>query len=71
MAVYHGENYGPCFGGKDIEIYGNPIEEYNLSSIPDDYDYNGDKHPLSESDDSYNNGYIKGLEYEVFEVLFD
>ena len=39
--------------------------------VPDDYDYNGDKHPLSESDDSYNNGYIKALEYEVFEVLFD
>ena len=70
-AVYHHEDYGPRFGWKDIIIEGNPIENYKLRSIPDDYDYNGDKHPLSESDDSYNNGYIKALEYEVFEVLFD
>ena len=70
-AVYHHEDYGPRFGWKDIIIAGNPIEEYYLRSIPDDYDYNGDKHPLSESDESQNNGYIKALEYEVFEVLFD
>ena len=70
-AVYHREVFGPCFGWKDIDIYRNPIEKYYLRSIPDDYDYNGDKHPLSESDISYNNGYMKALEYEVFEVLFD
>ena len=70
-AVYHHEDYGPRFGWKDIIIEGNPIEKYKLRSIPDDYDYNGDKYPLSESDDSYNYGYIKALEYEVFEVLFD
>ena len=70
-AVFHDKNYGPCFGWKDIVISGNPIEKYDLLSIPDDYDYNGDKYPLSESDDSYNYGYIKALEYEVFEVLFD
>jgi hypothetical protein len=69
--VYHHEDYGPRFGWKDIIIEGNPIEKYKLRSIPDDYDYNGDKYPLSESDDSYNYGYIKALEYEVFEVLFD
>ena len=70
-AVYHYASFGPCFGFTDIEILGNPIEKYKLRSIPDVYDYNGDKHPLSESDYSYNNGYIKALEYEVFEVLFD
>ena len=52
-------------------ISGNPIEKYDLLSIPDDYDYNGDKYPLSESDNSYKNGYIKAQEYEVFQVLFD
>ena len=70
-AVYHHEDYGPRFGWKDIIIEGNRFEKYKLRSIPDDYDYNGDKYPLSESDDSYNYGYIKALEYEVFEVLFD
>ena len=56
-AVYHHEDYGPCFGFTDIEILGNPIEKYKLRSIPDGYDYNGDKYPLSESDDSYNDGF--------------
>ena len=55
----------------DINIFGNPIEKYNLRTIPDDFDYNGDKHPLSESDASFLYGYIKALEYEVFEVSFD
>ena len=70
-AVYHHENCGPCFGWSDIEILDNPIKEYKLRSIPNNYDYNGDIYPLSESDFSYNIGYIKALEYEVFEVLFD
>ena len=70
-AVYHNENYGPCFGWSDIEILENPIKEYKLRSIPDDFEYKGDKHPISESDNSYKNGYIKAQEYEVFQVLFD
>ena len=69
-AVYHNEKCGPSFGYSDIFMFGNPFE-YCLSSIPNDYDYNGDIHPLSESDYSYDIGYIKALEYEVFEVLFD
>ena len=70
-AVYHQEDYGPQFGWSDIIIAGNPIKEYKLLSFPNDYDYNGDIHPLSESDYSYGIEYIKALEYEVFEVLFD
>ena len=70
-AVYHHENCGPCFWWSDIEILDNPMKEYKLRSIPNNYDYNGDIYPLSESDYSYNIGYIKALEYEVFEVLFD
>ena len=70
-AVYHYENYGPCFGLSDIEILGNPIKEYKLHSIPHSFDYKGDKHPLSESNSSDNYGKIKALEYEVFQVLFD
>ena len=70
-AVYHYQNYGPCFGLSDIEILGNPIKEYKLHSIPYSFDYKGDEHPLSESNSSDNYGKIKALEYEVFQVLFD
>ena len=67
-AVYHNKNYGPCFGMGDIGIVGNPIKEYGLYTIPNNFDCKGEKNPLSEC---VSNDGIKLLEYEVFQVLFD
>ena len=67
-AVYHDEQYGPCFGYFDeITIGGNPIEEKCLEINQNYFDYRGDKQALSEYND---NNHIKALEYEVFHIIF-
>ena len=67
-AVYHDEQYGPCFGYFDeITIGGNPIEEKCLEINQNYFDYRGDKQALSEYND---NNHIKALEYEVFHIVF-
>ena len=70
-SVYHNKDYGPCFGFGDIEMLGNPIKEYKLCMTKDKFEYKGDEYPPSKSDDNYNDGYIKAVEFEVFQVLFD
>jgi hypothetical protein len=65
-AVTHYIYDGPCFGYKDINIWGNPIKTDGLYTIQDDFDYKGDIKALSEF--VYQN--IKINEYEVFHVKF-
>ena len=66
IAVTHNIYDGPCFGHKDINIWGNPIKINGLYTIQDDFDYKGDIKALSEF--VYQN--IKINEYEVFHVKF-
>ena len=69
-AVYHGKNTGPCFGSEtgDISIIGNPIKEKKLCNYKFSYDYKGINDTLSEC---VFPDYIKAIEYEVFEVIFN
>ena len=68
-AVYHNKGNGPCFGGGcDIGISGNPIKEDTLNTRQSScFYYKGDSKSLSEYD-IFSKG--KGLEYEVFQVIF-
>ena len=66
-AVYHFNASGPCFGGCDIRIEGNPIKEEKLYTFQYSYDYKGGNQSLSEY---INPSKLKALEYEVFQIIF-
>ena len=69
-AVFHDENYGPCFGYKpEIAIIGNPLIEKKLRLSHTKYEYKENKN-IQLIDDQETNR-IKALDYEVFQVIFD
>ena len=68
-AVYHYKDYGPCFGYKpDIGIVGNPLIEKKLRISHRKYEYKENKN--IQLIDNQETGYIKALDYEVFQVIF-
>ena len=71
-AVYHYKDYGPCFGYKpDIGIMGNPLIEKKLRLSHWKHDSKENKNKNIQLIDNQETGYIKALDYEVFQVIFD
>ena len=69
-AVFHNKDYGPCFGYKpDIGIMGNPLIEKKLRLSHWKQDNKENKN--IQLIDKQGTIYIKALEYEVFQVIFD
>ena len=69
-AVYHYKDFGPCFGYKpDIGIMGNPLIEKKLRLSHWKHDSKENKN--IQLIDNQGTNYIKALDYEVFQVIFD
>ena len=69
-AVFHNKDYGPCFGyTPDIGIMGNPLIEKKLRLSHWKQDNKENKN--IQLIDKQGTIYIKALEYEVFQVIFD
>ena len=66
-AVYHFNASGPCFGGCDIRIEGNPIKEKKMYTCQCSFNYKGGNLSLSEY---VNPSGIKAIDYEVFQIIF-
>jgi len=69
-AVYHYKDFGPCFGYKpDIGIMGNPLIEKKLRLSHWKHDSKENKN--IQLIDNQGTNYIKALDYEIFQVIFD
>ena len=69
-AVFHNKDYGPCFGYKpDIGIMGNPLIEKKL--LLSHWKQDNKENKNIQLIDNQGTNYIKALEYEVFQVIFD
>ena len=69
-AVFQYKDYGPCFGYKpDIGIMGNPLIEKKLRLSHWKQDNKENKN--IQLIDNQGTNYIKALDYEVFQVIFD
>ena len=69
-AVFHNKDYGPCFGyTPDIGIMGNPLIEKKLRLSHWKQEYKETKN--IQLIDNQGTNYIKALDYEVFQVIFD
>jgi len=69
-AVFHYKDYGPCFGYKpDIGIMGNPLIEKKL--LLSYWKQDNKENKNIQLIDNQGTNYIKALDYEVFQVIFD